>query len=189
MVRIQCFLLVPTETARRRLRRYSGGKCPSEFGYHDASILVGDEVAFTDKTADGLSRPVSDDGKEHPGWPETCQCGYAFGPKDEYQDTLMRVFVREDNGERMLLCDAPVGAMWHVCWLPDACGSKHHTARGGGPHLLVRTPGGDWDIDAPSESGEGWNRAGDAPAVTVDGSVQMPGFHAHLRGGVLEEVP
>lgn len=102
---------------------------------------------------------------------------------------------RVDTGEEGALWTFPVGAMWWAWWLDGSYFSKKHTARGGGPHLIVRTPGGDWDIDAPSSNGDGWDRTGIPPAVTARPSIlfqsedakgtKIERYHGWLTNGIL----
>lgn len=84
---------------------------------------------------------------------------------------------------------APVGAMWdcdwmHGCHENDTCYDRNND----GMVLCVRTPGGDWVIDAPSRNGGFWSRTGTAPDITVTPSIVQPGYHGWLRDGCLVEV-
>jgi hypothetical protein len=102
------------------------------------------------------------------------------------------IYRRTDTGEEMVLRDAPAGAMWWADRYSEAFGSIYHKERGGGPHLLVKTPGGEWDIDSKSSNGEGWQRTGEPPNVTANPSIgagKGPDggwkYHGWLRNGVL----
>jgi hypothetical protein len=95
------------------------------------------------------------------------------------------------NTEARGIQPAPVGAMWDAHWLTglDVGGARPF----GGPDgltLIVRTPGGDWVIDGPSFKdgkpwGPGWRRTGEPPHLTVNPSINMPGFHGWLKNGIL----
>lgn len=80
-----CFMIEPTGTARRWLRRYaSGSTCPAgEHSHHNAKVLL-DEV------------PLATDGKnwwtelrewphDDPRWSAACDCGYVFQETDAWQ--------------------------------------------------------------------------------------------------------
>lgn len=92
-----------------------------------------------------------------------------------------------------------VGAMWHAVWYPK----NFEWSNENGPHLIVMTPGGEWDIDSRASNctmrhdrlHRCWVRHGQAPLVTVDkaglschagaGSIQCGSYHGFLRAGVL----
>jgi hypothetical protein len=94
------------------------------------------------------------------------------------------------NTEKDGVPPAPVGAMWDADWfhgMPEFQGPD-------GLSLVVRTPGGDWMIDAPSENGNGWDRTGTPPKITANPSIAMGKtyrggwrYHGFLRKGFLEE--
>ena len=79
------------------------------------------------------------------GWPAHCACGDAFREHDHRQFYYERLYTRADTGERFVLAEAPVGAMWYddrwglepaLGWLgPD------------GRCLVVKTPGGTCYLD------------------------------------------
>jgi hypothetical protein len=189
---IQCFLIEPTGQARRYLRRFvwsavTAGHCPNH--YHDAK-------AYLDILAEGPAvistmDPWAVVTKADPRWPARCaHCEYTFNDSDQYQLTTQREYVRRDTGERGIIADFPAGAMWWATWLADEdfrSGMDHHSYRRGQAHLIVKTPAGDWDVDGPSENGNGWARTGDAPLVAVRPSVWVnqggdPSYHGFLGG-------
>jgi hypothetical protein len=107
---------------------------------------------------------------------------------------------RPDSGEeRELLSQFAVGAMWRATWYPKNFEWDNETE----PHLIVKTPGGDWDIDDRcSNCGKPqdnlhrcWVRHGEPPGVTVDkagltcaagaGSIMQKTWHGFLRDGCL----
>lgn len=115
------------------------------------------------------------------------------------EDGNRKIFRRSDTGDELMLSDAPAGAMWHAVWL-----YKDPYWRGPDDHILiVRTPGGDWNIDSrcsncglPDDSKHRcWVRHGEAPNITVDksgltcnagaGSIQCGSYHGFLERGYL----
>lgn len=61
-------------------------------------------------------------------------------------------------------------------------------ANGNGPHLIVVTPDGEWDIDSIASNGPGWDRSGDPPNITANPSIICGTYHGWLRDGKLIEV-
>lgn len=193
--RIQCFFLDPVDAGRFRYRRYSVGiKCPGDgAGYHNAHV-EGRRIDFPlSKNNNGFGRLPTDDERTQSVWPKTCgACNYLFVDDDMWQVLLTRLFSRSDDGDELVLADAPVGAMWDAHWLPG-------TFKGpDGMSLVVRTPSGDWTIDGPSRTngkdGPGWDRTGTPPNITVRPSIGMGGgdgkaltYHAWLTNGVLTD--
>lgn len=134
---INCVLLEDTGLENHYLRRYArmDGGCVGGAGYHSAMI-------FTRLLAEGEKpRTTESDAR----WPATCErCAYTFDASDARQDFTQHVFRRVDTGEQMELRAAPVGAMWFNAWMakyPDRTGPD-------GRYLVVRTPGGDWEVDS-----------------------------------------
>ncbi len=198
-MKIECFLLYPTNMVRRHLRRYAGwimvdglpkqrgGRCEIEGndGYHQAWVRVEDTVAHQDEGKNLLCEHWS----SHKGdsrWPTYCACGYQFQRNDEWQVFTELIYMR-DTGETMTLREAPVGAMWDAVWFK---GAKNY----GGPDglcLVVKTPGGEWCIDGPSSAGGNWVRTGSPPKITVRPSIGIGNpfwYHGFLTEGVLEDV-
>lgn len=211
MSKIQCFFLEPTDRAEHSFRRYRestkylknpdgsyvttpkkdskgqdydawiidtsyNGRCPKGSCTCDAVVVVGECAA------DDSSRIPSDELKLDPRWPKACECGYVFQPEDRWQDSNHRFYRRTDTGELHLLSSAPVGAMWDAVWYKDI---KTYKVRQDGIMLVVRTPGGDWCVDGPSNNGNGWERTGTVPKVTANPSISMPDYHGWLRDGYL----
>lgn len=180
--RIACFWLEPTGLYRLGLRRFARA---TGAHYHDAEVEIGDAEEVD---------PVTDDDHPHddPRWPARCACGYLFAATDPWQRTHERLFRRADTGELLTLGEgpssAPAGAMWNAPWYaPAYVGSD-------GRSIVVRTPDGDWLVDAPpSANGARWVREGEPPRLTVRPSILFykrdgsPGYHAFLTDGVLEE--
>jgi hypothetical protein len=92
-----------------------------------------------------------------------------------------------------------VGAMWRAAWLPKGFVWENETEA----HLIVKTPGGDWDIDnrasnctLPNDKVHRcWVRHGEPPNVDVNksgitcnagaGSIVIGNWHGFLRNGYL----
>jgi hypothetical protein len=134
---IQCFLLEDTGRENHYLRRYAqmDGGCCGGAGYHSSML-------FTRLLGEGEAPRTT---PEDPRWPVKCErCDYTFTGEDARQDFTQKVFRRADTGEQMELRAAPVGAMWFNAWMeqwPQRCGPD-------GRYLVVRTPGGDWEVDS-----------------------------------------
>jgi hypothetical protein len=93
------------------------------------------------------------------------------------------MYRRVDTGELHILGAAPVGAMWYASWL---VGLEKYD-RGSGEVLVVRTPGGDWVVDGPSNTGGHWTRTGVPPEVTASPSIICGDYHGFLVKGFLEK--
>jgi hypothetical protein len=113
---------------------------------------------------------------------------------------------RADTGEILELRDAGPGAMWFATWL-DLEGTSPQRYYGFdnqfSPPLIVRTPGGDWNVDSRASNctlpndkiHRCWCRHGEAPNITVDkngatcaagaGSIISGDYHGFLRDGKL----
>ncbi len=206
---LACFMLEATNTVRRSLRRYThhpsaGWTCAE--GWHEAVVPFDDAPAvWEDSTWGGVphrvlahveeERPPNDD----PRWPITCaHCAYVFTPADAQQFFYDLLWERVDTGERMMLRDAPPGAMWDAHWL-------HGYIEGpDGRSLMVKCPNGrDWFIDGQASNcpmqdyqqrqHHCWVRHGVPPLLVVDkngvtctagaGSIQAGDYHGFLGTG------
>jgi hypothetical protein len=104
-----------------------------------------------------------------------------------YADDQGREFVVDSADGAGGIPPAPVGAMWDSPRWHD-CEAFHKGDDG--MVLTVRTPGGDWTIDAPSSKGGYWSRSGVAPRITASPSILIQTdktYHGWLRDGWLEE--
>lgn len=191
---VKCFLLVETDRVRRSLRRHASGPCQAqgggEYSYHNAMVPLDEASSPAGQVigAELLKAGVADD---DPRWPTRCACGHEFESGDR-QIFLERIYSRSDTGADVTLRDAPAGAMWWAWWYADSGhGSIYHKARGGGAHLLVRTPVGEWDVDSVASNGPGWQWTGEPPRVTATPSIgighNFERYHGWLRDGVLVE--
>lgn len=186
---IDCFFLTPSEEAEESLRRFtytSKGGCSLGWG-HDAFVAIG----VTPWPSDHDGCRADDFDHADPRWPATCErCGYVFQPDDHWQHNYTRLYVRSDNGEKTTLSAAPVGAMWDANWLRDL----DSVASMDGQIIVVRTPGGDWNVDSRAAGGGGWTRTGVVPKITVTPSI-LTGkgpdgqwiYHGWLTNGKLVE--
>ena len=182
MTAIRCVLITATGQTIRSLRRYSDQirDCQGKT-YHDARNPL-DVVAGWNVVVDASQFSRTD-----PRWPVVCDaCLYAFQPGDQWQVFPEMEYRRADGtGGSMTLRTADLGAMWWADWLAGHDeGLDQRTRRQGQPHLMVKTPGGDWDIDATSSNaeGQGWTREGNPPDVVARPSIQMARYHGHLGG-------
>jgi hypothetical protein len=187
---IRCFLLEPTGRTVRHLRRYVGvahglPKCPGQHGYHDARAFLDVLATPQDQNPGG----ETDWPKDDPRWPVKCDyCDHVFGDQAFWFLDTQHEMRRADTGQLTTLHDAEAGAMWWADWLTGHFASIQHRGRGDGPHLVVRTPGGDWDIDVPASNrsdGSGWDRSGSPPDVVARPSILISGvrdYHGFLGG-------
>jgi len=113
-----------------------------------------------------------------------------------------KLYRRSDTGDLMTLRDAPVGAMWDATWYDD---DPAYTGADG-ITLVVRTPGGSWNVDGEASnctrkgdrSHKCWVRHGDPrkpETLHVDkngntcsagaGSILCGNYHGFLHHGEL----
>jgi hypothetical protein len=201
MASVKCFYLVETGELKRYLRRYADGPCPNNSGHYHNAMVDFDSVHHEPNTVIELD---DKDGAPHNNdsrWPRKCACGYEF-LDENYQVFVERVYERTDTGERMILRDAPPGAMYNAWWTFDGWKGKD------GLSLVVKTPDGhDWMIDSQASNctlkgdrtHKCWIRHGTIPNITVSkqvpgvnadttcaaggGSIVTPKFHGFLRNG------
>lgn len=186
MASVRCIFLEATEFAEESLRRWSEDRtCPGRYGYHNASTVIG-TCAYPVSDLDGESK--LDFPKEDPRWPVKCDmCNYMFIPSDPHQHNKVRLYSRDDHAAlKTTLSNAPVGSMWYANWYPWKGPD--------GQCLVVKTPAGDWIVDAPAweEGKQGttpWTRTGTPPNVSASPSIHFPGeYHGWLINGTLTDV-
>jgi len=176
---------------RVALRRYvvdDALKCASSGYYHDAETPLGEFHKADVPPLDKFPR-------EDLRWPQACKCGFAFRPTDNWQVFDNKLWRDSRNGKLVTLDEAEPGAMYAANWMSGMGGSIHWEKRGGGPHLIVKLPGGHyWDVDSKSRNGDGWTRTGEPPNVTASPSIGIYGaeegepwrYHGFLKDGKLD---
>lgn len=216
MSTIQTFYLRPIARARVSLRRYDGYRvdqpqapCPSRWGYHNASVDVGDleieettlvegplglEVAWWVESGGRLVRRgghsplVTDVMKADARWPKECECGHAFGDAESWQWNVDQLYEGPDG---LLVADlnaAPPGATWDGYWYRRA-GSKDCQGPDGHTMIVSLLPGGSgdhWNVDGPGKGNARWTRTGTWERATASPSILTPRYHGFLREGRLE---
>ena len=50
---------------------------------------------------------------------------------------------------------------------------------------MLKTPGGDWILDAISSQGNFWTREGEPPNITAHPSIITGNYHGWLKNGIL----
>jgi hypothetical protein len=198
------FVVKSTESAQISLRRYvrAATPCPGNpwRGYHDASVIVGEE-SYVPYTPIGDTHPHDD-----PLWPAHCTCGYQFTPEDEWQRVHDHLYIRaDDSGDPFTVHQLPIGAVLEVPWMrqrsrrpsPEDLAkgtnlgllSIHYWRDWAGTRepLLVECPTGNWIIDQTSSNGDGWTVTGTPPLLTARPSILLPGYHGWLTDGVLSD--
>ncbi len=148
MNRIACFFLEPAQKFQRSLQRFAWDKhCSGRYSFHNAAVVIDRVAAVMVPMTNGCypgEFPSSDLplGRQDPRWPVKCDsCDYRFVPEDQWQQDQTLIYRRVDTGEEMTINAAPAGAMWYQ-------DSEHFPSGPDGHRLMVRTPGGDWDVDS-----------------------------------------
>lgn len=169
---------------QRQLRRYRVGAvndCPVH-GYHNASVNIGE---VTDR-ADA----IGDNWPHHDWrWPTTCDCGYKFVERDNWQRNDCRI-IRTPDGQEYLFfgsfgrCGVPAGTMVRAEWADEFFSKKHpqHV-----PSWIVALPdGGEWITSQAASGGGFWTVNGTPPNIDVNPSIwhnQPKGWHGFIRHG------
>lgn len=181
---LQCFMLIETDGIRRSLRRYAPGSCGlSGCGYHNAQVEIEPATAPI-----GATTPWYESDAADPRWPRACACSFEFLDSHERQVFAERLYKCSNTEALSTFREAPAGAFCWADYLKDSPGSIYHRARGGGPHLFLRCPGGGWwDLDAKASNGEGWEWKGVPPLVSATPSIVCNSYHGFLTDGVLRE--
>lgn len=197
---IKIFYLTKLEKQKWWLRRYADGPCPhnlSQYNYHNAEVFMG--------VISETSSPRTS--KEDDCWPKACSCGYIFKPTDSYQDFTRTLYKRSDTNEEMTLQEAPFGACWDEYWMTINRSFPNFYIGEDGRCLYVKTPGGDWCLDARASNctlpddhtHKCWVRHGKPEDGTLHvdknghtcgagaGSIMMKNYHGFLHHGFLIE--
>lgn len=147
------FFLEASGKQRIGLRRYrspdgeDSKKCSGRMSYHNKVVWIGE--AAEQKDSDGYIQSVSPDVyADDPRWPAQCDCGYVFDPADpadKDQVFSRTIYRRTDNGQEMILDEAPAGAIWNAWWMLRGDADR---AGPDGMYLMCKMPGDyDWAID------------------------------------------
>lgn len=201
MSRIRCFMTVPTRRAALYLRRYCEGSVGGH--YHNAMSARFRIVDVELNEEEGWwNVPPQNIPHNEEAWPTHCECGYEFKDTDIWQEFADRIYeaVAPDVGA-WPHSEMPPGAMFFCHWLTQSFFWDNSE----GDCLVVKTPGGEWVIDArasncmmPDENTHRcWIRHGVPPNITVDknghtcgagaGSILQSDYHGFLRNGYLED--
>lgn len=187
----QCFMVTDTHRVKLSLRRYAdltagAVKCPGPYGYHNASVEIGDapEIISEEGYLQDLTKfyPTSDS-----RWPTKCDgCDYVFLITDKWQTNQSMIYTAD--GKEWIDQDLPGGAIREAWWLGVAQGAAHRGPDG--KAYLLRLPAGniDWSIYGPaSDSDMYWTITGTLPNITVSPSVNAEGiWHGWIKDGVME---
>lgn len=189
--RVRCFLLLGTDHVVVQLRRYAFDvepACPRvvqrypgaetvAYKVHDMTVDVDREIGTVhrDWNGDWTQRRVALD---DPRWPARCDCGFEFRAEDPRQEGRTRLYKRNDTGALTTIEDAPVGAIYDAHHLHDYEGFTRHVT---GMSLVLKTPAGEWHIDARSSNGPGWTRRGVPPDLVVTPSIAI-GVPVRMHG-------
>ncbi len=185
--KIECFMIEPSKIAEESYRRFvvrpiDNQNCPlTGTTFHSTSAVIG-RVTWDLKNY-GIGLVPDDALKKDPRWPSCCECGYVYREDDYWQQNYNIMYRRVDSRSEDLwiLANVPVGAMWNADWMTEKWNGPD------GRCLIVKTPGGDWIIDGPSNNGAGWQRRGTPPLISVTPSILMPKYHGWLTDGFLVE--
>jgi hypothetical protein len=204
-MRIRCFLIRPTEQVLQAVSVYLPG-CHRGL-FHRAEVYRRVEIqpnadtnAVTTISGEEIERA------QLPGEVPCADCGTMMTVNRRTASiSAGRRYARTDTGEvRDQIADFGVGAMWFATWYRRDDGLYGWDFDNlDTPPLIVRTPGGAWDIDSRSHNcawpmertHRCWVREGEPPKITVSkqghscpagaGSIQMGGYHGFLRDGEL----
>lgn len=176
-----------TDTGRVRieLRRYADAACPGLYGYHNATVAIGEAkaVTTTEGYLDDLSAFYTHD---DPRWSKTCDgCPYVFADTDKWQVNQEAIYVTDGN--EWIERDLPAGSIREAWWMGAADRGPD------GKAYLLRLPGAprlDWSIYGPAAGarpdGPGWTITGALPNITASPSINAEGvWHGWLNNGVL----
>lgn len=177
-MRWKAFWLEPTEFAQIRLRRYASilnAPCPKTKFTHEWSTVLFPQVI----TSDWQVKVACEEGDWHwsslqdlpvndPRFGTHCECGFQFAYENDYgysadpnersygsSQTWVDILYRGAlDGKLYAWADAPMGAMRDADWLKRRqCPTENNEFIGpDGLALVVKTPGGDWHVDAQASN-------------------------------------
>ena len=207
------FLLAPVPQIKLQLRRYTSPKGTNSWtcqtGWHESFA----PLAIVDHPLKPLPYDCEDwcdievrPAKQDQRWPRVCsKCSYEFQEGDQWQVFTDRLMARSDGGGLTTIREAPIGAMWFAWWMKysksDSYGRDWDNQSG--PSLIVKTPGGEWNIDSRASNctlpkdrqHRCWVRHGFPPKIHVDkngktcaagaGSIICGNYHGFLHNGCL----
>lgn len=196
----KCFFTSPVDRAALYLRRYvsnSSGQCTGPMSFHNNMTYFGEVGIKTDAEGCWSGSERMDVPHDDPRWPTHCSCGYQFTEQDEWQHFVDRLYT--DGTRTWPHRELPVGAMFYADWYPQNMFWDNKTDG----HLMVVTPGGEWNIDARASNctlpddrqHRCWVRHGEPPTIHVDkvghtcaagaGSILQKSYHGFLHNGHL----
>lgn len=184
---IPCFMIEPTSSQRRWLRRFrSGAKaslCSGPLTYHDGKAKLDEIDAPLFPEGGALHEPRHEWLRDDPRWPTHCEaCGERFTDADPWQVYTERIWARTDNGARYTIRETPAGAMWNAWWLTGVADYRGDD----GLSLCVKMPDGTvWQADCPGLQNSRWKRTGTPPQISVTPSIATAAWHGSLVNGVL----
>ena len=177
--RIPLFLLEPTRSFRRHLRRVVRGSiCPLTASEHAARVVL-DESPI-DGDSDTPTPNAQGPHENDPRWPSACKCGRLFEDGDAREVTAERVYVSTHG--RVILSEAEPGSVFDATWAkskPEFCGKD-------GKSIVIVLPDlTRWWVDAKSKAGNRWTRIGIPPRLTIWPAVRSGTVHVFVAEGVI----
>lgn len=182
------YLIESTPFCRRSLRRHHKTHGVASDHYHDASVIITEQFESPGTHGRGMLR----DGYEnHPIWPKTCQCGYAFIEEDYWQVNEERLWKGAPDGKLYALREHPPGATWVCDWFPEEPPNGQWTGPDGKVYAVMLPDGLEWIIysyaSGPPPRSK-WTVEGTPPGITVSPSIHQVGhYHGFIKGGVISE--
>lgn len=174
---VRVFWLERSEFVEVALRRFTTDGCPAGKYGHTARTVIEAAAAratWIEDLPDDCHRTraelvAMDDAR----WPTACAaCGTAFDGTAHHQVHGEPLYRGAPDGQLYTLVTAPVGAMWDAWWMRHGELKDNPWTGPDGLTLIVKTPGGDWMVDAEASNCTRPQR------VPVEGN---PGCHRFVR--------
>jgi hypothetical protein len=196
-----CFLIVPTSQAYREALTTQPGQCPIYGDYH-RGVVVFEEFEY-DPEQEFPKRNLEFDKAP---FPARCECGFSFTSERSNSLSCGHRLIRKDTGETQRhIHQFGTGAMWRATWYKNDTTGLYGWDWDNATEapLIVRTPGGDWNIDGRAsnctmpndKTHRCWVRHGEPPNIHVDknghtcgagaGSIIAGNYHGFLHNGQL----